>query len=395
MNWQTDTLENLSQRVIVGIASSVTDYYRKKGVPIIRNLNIKPNKLDESDLLYIDPKLAEANKSKAIKFNDVLTVRTGNVGQACLVPKHLDNAQTFTTLIITTDASKLNPSFLCHHINSYLGQMQVKRLTGDSGRGNLNAGELANYTLEVPSLFEQKQIAYIIDLWDSSIELLENLIAAKTRLKHGLAQQLLTGKKRFREFVNLRWKQITFEQIFSDATEKNFKNEINNVITVGKYAIRPQIEHFYRSMASKNLSDYNIIKKGNFVYDPMSAYYGSFGRYELDDIGIVSPVYRVLNVNNEISSEFIKHLIKSYQITYQIDSKSSQGNKPGKRRGISKEAFNSISVFLPPLEEQRKIADVLNACDKEIELLNKQLELVKKQKQGLMQKLLTGQIRVM
>ena len=114
-SWHTSTLEDLCERVTVGIATSVTSYYRMEGVPIIRNLNIKPGKLDESEILFIDPKFADANKSKALKYNDVIVVRTGNVGQACLVPKHFDQAHTFTTLIATTNSNRLNPGFLCHH----------------------------------------------------------------------------------------------------------------------------------------------------------------------------------------------------------------------------------------------------------------------------------------
>lgn len=126
----------------------------------------------------------------------------------------------------------------------------------------------------------------------------------------------------------------------------------------------------------------------------MSAYYGAFGRYELDDPGIVSPVYRVLQINPGYNSDFMKQFIKSHYITYQLSANSSQGNREGKRRTIQAEAFNSISFKIPNSDEQRAIAEVLNACDHELTLLDRKLALLKKQKQGLMQQLLTGKIRV-
>jgi len=66
----------------------------------------------------------------------------------------------------------------------------------------------------------------------------------------------------------------------------------------------------------------------------------------------------------------------------------------GRNRVLSKNAFLQIPIELPSFEEQQRIAAVLNACDREIELLQKQLAVLKEQKRGLMQKLLTGQIRV-
>jgi type I restriction enzyme, S subunit len=90
----------------------------------------------------------------------------------------------------------------------------------------------------------------------------------------------------------------------------------------------------------------------------------------------------------------MKHFIKSHYIAYQLLANSSQGNREGKRRTIRDEAFDSISFKIPDIDEQRAIAKVLNACDIELALLDRKLALLKKQKQGLMQQLLTGKIRV-
>ncbi len=126
----------------------------------------------------------------------------------------------------------------------------------------------------------------------------------------------------------------------------------------------------------------------------MSAYYGAFGRYELDELGMVSPVDRVLRISPDYDFDFMKHFIKSHYIAYQLSANSSQGNREGKRRTIQAEAFDSISFKVPDIDEQHAIAEVLNACDHELALLNRKLELLKKQKQGLMQQLLTGKVRV-
>lgn len=66
----------------------------------------------------------------------------------------------------------------------------------------------------------------------------------------------------------------------------------------------------------------------------------------------------------------------------------------GRNKTLGQETFRKLSIKLPPIEEQRKIGILLNACDREIEILTKYEVALKKQKQGLMQKLLTGDVRV-
>lgn len=258
---------------------------------------------------------------------------------------------------------------------------------------HLGVGRFADLEVPVPPTPEQRAIINALDVWNRALNLTHRLISAKQERKRALMQQLLTGKKRFPRFQH-RWLPITFGEVFSTKKSRNSDSLVTNPITVGKYAIRPQREHFNRVVASDNLENYSIIEYGDFVYDPMSAYYGAFGRYELDEPGIVSPVYRVLHINPGYDPDFMKHLIKSHYIAYQLSANSSQGNRHGKRRTIQDEAFDSISFAIPRIDEQSAIATVLNACDREIELLQRKFALLKQQKQGLMQQLLTGKVRV-
>ena len=86
--WKQCKIKEITDRIIVGLATSVTPYYRESGVPLLRNMNIKENYLDDSDLLYLDEKYAKANESKMIHANDVLTVHTGsNIGLTCITPE--------------------------------------------------------------------------------------------------------------------------------------------------------------------------------------------------------------------------------------------------------------------------------------------------------------------
>jgi len=134
---------------------------------------------------------------------------------------------------------------------------------------------------------------------------------------------------------------------------------------------------------------YKLIKKGDFVISLRTFQGGiEYSQYR----GIISPAYTVLRPKLGIHSDFYRHFFKSYIFIEKYLNIAVIGIRDGKQ--ISIPDFMTVEIPYPPLEQQREIAEVLNAAKSEIELLKKQVNAVKKQKQGLMQKLLTGQWRV-
>ena len=161
----------MSKRVIVGLATSVTPYYRAEGIPILRNLNIKENYLDDSDILFLEPSYAESQVSKQIHTGDVLTVHTGYIGISCIVPEKYDNCLTFTTLITTTDDSVLQGEFLAQYLNSEIGMSAVQAVTTQGGRQNLNTNDFVKVEIQYPSLEEQAKICQMLRDIDNLITL--------------------------------------------------------------------------------------------------------------------------------------------------------------------------------------------------------------------------------
>ena len=195
--WNKKKLSDCTERIIVGLATSVTQYYREQGAVIFRNLNILPNKLDDSDILFLDPDFANSCPNKKIKTDDVLTVHTGYVGISCLVPEKYDGALTFTTLITTTKKHILIPRYLMVHLNSELGNKMIEMLQAGGGRNNLNVSDFEQYEIHFPKdTKEQNAIASVLFDMDNEIEALEKKLAKARQVKRGMMQQLLTGKIR-------------------------------------------------------------------------------------------------------------------------------------------------------------------------------------------------------
>lgn len=196
-SWRTSELSKVTSRVGVGLATSVTQYYRDSGTIIFRNLNIKENYLDDTDVLYLEEEFASRNPNKAIHKGDVLTVHTGYVGISCVVPEKYDGALTFTTLITTTNKKELLPEYLSYHLNSSLGHRVIEDLQTSGGRKNLNVSDFEKYTLTFPKdINEQRAIVSVLADMDVEIRKLEEKLSKYQKIKQGMMEELLTGKVR-------------------------------------------------------------------------------------------------------------------------------------------------------------------------------------------------------
>ena len=100
-HWEVTTLRRLAHRIDVGIAEAATHAYADSGVPIIRTTNVRADNIDMREVKFIEPWLAEKNKSKYLFSGDLLTVRTGAPGTTAVIPRRLDRSQCFTMLMTT------------------------------------------------------------------------------------------------------------------------------------------------------------------------------------------------------------------------------------------------------------------------------------------------------
>ena len=245
----------------------------------------------------------------------------------------------------------------------------------------------------LPPLDEQKKIAEILSTWDEAI----NLIESKKQFKKALMQNLLTAKIRFPQFKD-EWKIIRLKKISSRVTSRNQDNRCQNVLTISAQSgLINQTDFFNKQVASKDLSSYILLKKGDFAYNKSysTGYsFGAFKRLKFYEEGVASPLYIYFKFNDDVCSDFFEFYFDAGQANRQIKDIVQEGARNHGLLNLSIDDFFNIKIRIPNLNEQQKIAEVLTACDDEINLLNLKLENLKKQKQGLMQKLLSAKVRV-
>ena len=292
---------------------------------------------------------------------------------------------------VFTVQDEILAKFLAYFFKTIVWQNQVKSVANYGARyDRINITDNAFFSLKIllPPLDEQEKIAEILSTWDEAINLTINLIESKKQFKKALMQNLLTAKIRFLQFKD-EWKETKLGDFLEEKSERNTKN-IDLILSVtNKFGFVTQVEYFDKSVASDNTANYKIVRKGNFAYNPSRINVGSIALLESYEIGILSPMYVVFECLKNLDNRFLKFWFQSHIF---------MGNLPKYLAGSVRESLNfndmkTISIKLPNLKEQQKIAEVLTACDDEINLLNLKLENLKKQKQGLMQKLLSGNIR--
>ena len=285
--------------------------------------------------------------------------------------------------------------FVNYLLNSHFSLSQLRgRATGTTSVAAIYDRELMTVIIPRPPLPEQKKIAEILSAWDRAIEQMGNLITAKANLKKALMQQLLTGKRQFKEFKQDEWEKIKLHD-FLKPVSRSLPRPDKEYTALG---IRSHGKGtFLRTVDNPEdvmMDTLYEVKENDLIVNITFAWEGAIAIVKKSDEGaLVSHRFPIHLFNKDkVIPGYFRHLILTKRFVHQLKLISPGG--AGRNRVMSKKDFLNLTVNIPPLPEQQKIAAVLNGIDKEISLLDSQLMTLKNQKKGLMQKLLTGNIRV-
>ena len=278
---------------------------------------------------------------------------------------------------------KVHIDFLTEYLESY----DYTAINNSLSQPKLNKAECEKLPIAVPSYEVQKRIGEILSTWDETIETLEKLITAKEKLKKGLMQQLLTGKKRLPGFEG-EWETKRLGAYFDERVERGF-NDLE-LLSVSKEGVHSQSTSDKRDISNKDKSKYKRVCKGDIAYNTMRMWQGRSALSSLE--GIVSPAYTILSPKKDTSSRFFAYLFKLPEVVH-LFYRNSYGLVSDTLNCKYKD-FKIIKVVAPTFKEQEAIADVFDLLDSEIKMVEKKRVLIAQQKKGLMQQLLTGKVRV-
>jgi len=204
-HWQMKRLKFLTPQLTVGIVITPSKYYVDSGIPCLRSLNVREDRLTETDLVFISQESNKLLHKSKLNLGDIVSVRTGQPGTTAVVNETFDGANCID-LIITRRSAKFDSRFMCYVMNSEFSKTQY--LAGSCGaiQAHFNIETASNMLVAVPPLQEQVHIRDQLDVEIGKIIALirkiELSICTLREHRTALISAAVTGKIDVREEVS-------------------------------------------------------------------------------------------------------------------------------------------------------------------------------------------------
>ena len=273
--------------------------------------------------------------------------------------------------------SKLDIKYLFYFYTKNGDDLAFKFCQGTKQQ-SFTAAIVKNLPIVLPPIEEQKRIAEALSDVDGMISSLEKLIAKKKAIKQGAMQELLTGEKRLAGFAG-KWRTIHLGEISKIKT--GYKNNEQKT-DGGKYPF------FVRSQQVERINTYSY--DGEAILVPGEGNIGQIFHYINGKFDWHQRVYKISDFPEFICGKYIY-----YQMKFSFGEHALKNTVKATVDSLRLPTFENFEILVPPtVEEQNNIASVLTDMDSEIEVLEQKLAKMRRIKQGMMQQLLTGKIRV-
>ena len=301
---------------------------------------------------------------------------------------------TVDTLFYTHNFQSVLPRYVGYLFDS-IDWMRYNEATGVP---SLTAKTISNIKKAVPPLAEQRKIAEILGVWDEAIEKQSRLIEKLELRKRALMQRLLTGRTRLSSFTT-PWQKVKLGEICKRVTRRNEENNQNVMTISAQKGFVSQTDFFNKSVASSTLDNYYLVLKDEFCYNksysngyPM----GAVKRLKEADKAVVTTLYICFSITDKqkLSIDFFEQYCENGEFNQGLMKIANEGGRAHGLLNVTPTDFFSLVMLLPTLPEQKAIAEVLTTADKEIATHRKKLDVLRLQKRGLMQQLLTGKTRI-
>jgi type I restriction enzyme S subunit len=406
--WESTTVHDIASPVRNAIVGGpfgsdlVSNDYVEDGIPVLRGQNMG-TRLVSGHFVFVTRAKASSLEANLARPGDLVFTQRGTLGQVSLVPD-----QPYERYLVSQSQMKLavnrrtaNPLFFYYVFSSAEQQEFIRQNTIQTGVPHINLGILRAIPVQRPSLAEQEAIAEALSDADALIESLEQLLAKKRQLKQGTMQELLTGKRRLLGCSG-QWDQISLGELFT------FKNGLNKARQFFGYGtpIVNYMDVFSNSqiycdrlegrvsLTPSEVKNFDV-KKGDVLFTRTSE--------TPDEIGMASVVLDEPNQtvfsgfvlrgrpkNKRLLDQFKAYCFRSKYVRSQIVAKASYTTRALTNGRI----LAGVVLPVPDVEEQAAITAILRDMDAEIAALEAKLAKARQLKQGMMQELLTGRIRL-
>lgn len=195
--WEVEKTKEVSEKIWIGLVTTMTKYYVQEGVKLIRNNNIRDSEINDYDIINLDLIFSEINKNRYLYNGDIVTVHTGDIGTSAIITDKYNKSHGFATINTRVNKDKLVNNYLCEYYNSNIYKSTIQKYATGDGRGNFNLYDYIELYIPYPKKkYEQEQIIYRIKAMRDKIQYELKYLNKLKKLKQGLMEDLLTGKVR-------------------------------------------------------------------------------------------------------------------------------------------------------------------------------------------------------
>lgn len=410
-DWRQETIGAVTAKIGSGITpTGGSSRYRDSGRPFVRSQNVGWGRLLLEDIAFIDEVTHASFSGTEIQNNDVLLNITGaSIGRVAVADQRLTGGNVNQHVcIVRARPAEANSRFLGLLLLSSVGQRQIDSFQAGGNRQGLNFSQVAAIKVVLPpTIREQEAIASALSDADALIESLEQLLAKKRHLKQGAMQELLTGKKRLPGFRG-EWESrplaseiaalesgVSVNSTTEDYGVGDEEAAVLKTSCVDRGVFSPSeckpILAKDRARARLNPRAHTILISRMNTIDLV----GECGYVDSDYPQLFVPDRLWLTRFRRdagVSARWLAYVLSSE--TYRQSIKGLATGTSGSMKNISQSAMLAMTVSFPGIAEQSAIATILSDMDAEIAALEAKVEKARQVKQGMMQELLTGRIRL-
>ncbi|MFQ1787543.1 restriction endonuclease subunit S [Aeromonas veronii] len=415
-DWEVFQLGDLSDFVTSG-SRGWAKYYSTSGALFIRSQNVRDGKLCFMDSQHVNiPQGIEGGRTK-VKLNDLLVTITGNsVGNVALASQEFEEAYISQHVGLVRLKDSSIGSYVCRYLSPNApGNLQIQESQSGQSKPGLNLQNLKDFLVAVPkSKEEAKKITSALDATEALIVSLEQLIAKKQAIKTAAMQQLLTGRTRLPQFA-LRpdgtpkgyksselgkipedWEVLRIAELgqvdpenLGSSTVPDYEFDYVSLEQVFKGTLIGTTKMTFRNAPSRAR---RVLKRGDVLVSTVRPNLMShfFVNTEVKDL-ICSTGFSVVRpCEGDLCPSYLYQHLFSIVINNQIEMLISGSNYPA----INSTDVRQLKIQIGSFEEQTAIATILSDMDSELTALEQKLAKARDVKQGMMQQLLTGRIRL-
>ena len=370
--WSFIELSKISSDISYGMGLPSKEYDGKNKYIRITDIDEFTNAYSNKNIVSPDGKLED---KYIVNNNDILFARTGASTGKTYLYNEKDGRLYFAGFLIRANIINHNSTFIFQQtkLNKYSKWIRIMSMR--SGQPGINSQEYGKYKFSVTSKIEEDKIANFLSLLDKKIELQTKKVEDLKLYKKGLFSNIA--------FDNMQ--KFKLEEILQEQNEKSTIVNQYKILSSTANGLFLQSEYFNKQAASENNIGYKILKRNQLVLSPQNLWMGNININDKYDIGIVSPSYKIFNIDTSIINiQYFNNWIRTPRALYEYMISSEQGASIV-RRNLNMDLFNSIIIKLPPINIQNKIGENIYSFNRLIELESNKLIKLQKLKKGFMQ----------